>query len=281
MEEAIRELSEQATGGLTKIVAALKLGNGLTSLLTSLIVFLLCVVCIRILTKINDKLLDKAKRLDETLKSFLRTALRIVLWIIAAVTVAGTLGIPTGSMIALITIVGAAMSLSVQNILTNLFSGITLLVTRPIAVGEYVEIGSRAGRVRSVGMFYTTIVTLNGQVVTIPNSEVAGTSIVNYGRDGRRRAELTYDASYDDATEDVLAALREAVAAETRFFAVPEPEIFIHSYQSSAVRYGVNAWCVTSDYLPAVRNLNALVREKFAGHGVRMTYDHLNVHMVD
>lgn len=276
------EISEEISAGTRAISGFFSsLGlNGLSTLLSALVVFVICLLTIRLLTRITDRVLDRGKRIDETAKRFLRGAIKIGLWVLAIVIVAGALGIPTASLVAVISVAGVALSLSLQNILTNLFSGITLLITRPLAVGEYVEIGASAGTVRSVGLFYTTVVTPNGQVVTIPNGDVAGAAIVNYGREPRRRAQLLYAADYGDATEDVLAALRDAAAEEPRVLADPAPDAFINSYRDSTVEYGINLWCAVPDYWDVVHNMNALVREQFEKHGVRMSFNHINVHMI-
>lgn len=283
-EEPIAAAADAVAGGAGKLgayFASLGLGDFLSSLLSAIIVFLVCFAVIKLLLKITNRILDKGKRVDETAKRFLRTAIRIFLWLLVVVTVAGVLGIPTASLVAVISIAGVALSLSLQSILTNLFSGMTLLFTRPVAVGEYVEIGSNAGIVRSVGLYYTTIVTPNGQIVTIPNGDVAGAAIVNYGREPKRRAQLLYEADYDDPTEDVLAALLAAAAREDRFFSDPAPDAFINSYKDSTIEYGLNIWVDVSDYWDALHSMNALVREEFEKHGVHMSFNHINVHMVN
>ena len=278
---AAAEAISEGAGEINRFFASLGLGSFLSSLLSAIIVFLICAIVIRLLTKVTNHLLDKGKRGDETAKRFLRTAIKIFLWVLAIVTVAGVLGIPTASLVAVISITGVALSLSLQSILTNLFSGVTLLLTRPIAVGEYVEIGSNAGTVHSVGLYYTTIITLNGQIVTIPNGDVAGASIINYGREPIRRVQLLYEADYDDATEDVTAALLAAAAREEHTLADPAPDAFISSYKDSTIEYGLNVWCATPDYWDTIHCMNALVREEFINHGVHMSFNHINVHMMD
>lgn len=283
-EEPIAAATDAITGGAGKLsgfFASLGLGEFLSTLLSAVIVFVICFVIIKLLTKVTNRILDNGKRVDETAKRFLRTAIKIFLWVLAIVTVAGALGIPTASLVAVISVAGVALSLSLQSILTNLFSGVTLLFTRPVAVGEYVEIGANAGSVRSVGLYYTTIVTPNGQIVTIPNGDVAGAAIVNYGREPKRRAQLLYEADYDDPTEDVIAALLAAAAREPRFLTAPAPDAFINGYKDSTIEYGLNIWVDISDYWNALHSMNALVREEFEKHGVHMSFNHINVHMVN
>ena len=91
---------------------------------------------------------------------------------------------------------------------------------------------------------------------------------------------LTFDAEYADDPKDVIAALKAAHDREMLFLRDPAPEIFIDSFQESSVRYGINAWVASQDFLQAKRNMNLLMREEFKNHGVSMSYNHINVHMI-
>ena len=254
--------------------------SGLSRILSAVIVFLICLIAVRVISKILDKLLSRCSRLDGTLKGFLKTAVRIGLWALAIVIIAGALGIPTASLVAVISIAGLALSLSVQNILANLFSGITLLITKPFGQGDLVDIGANNGTVKSVGLFYTVIDTLDNRCISIPNSDVTGASVVNYSREPLRRVDLTFSASYDSSTEAVRAAILEAAQADRKILADPAPFIVIGQYKDSAVEYIVRVWCNNADYWDVYFGMNERVRDSFAKHGVEMTYSHLNVHVV-
>ncbi len=254
--------------------------NGLSTVLSALIVFIICLIVIKLFCRLMDQIFARSRHIDETVKRFLRTAVKIVLWTLAIVIVAGALGIPTASLVAVISVAGLALSLSVQNILSNLFSGITLLISRPMSVGDYVEIGANAGNVHSIGLLYTVLVSPNKQVITIPNGDVASASIVNYNREPLRRAQFTFNADYSDATEDVIAALLDAAETMPAVVHEPAPEAFINSYQDSTIEYGLNVWCDPNTYWDVVHGINGLVREQFTAHGVHMSYSHVNVHLI-
>ena len=248
--------------------------------ISAILVFLVCLIAIKILMKAVEKLLARSKKMDSVLQGFIKNAVRIALWALAIVIIAGALGIPTASLVAVISIAGLALSLSVQNILANLFSGITLLITRPFGAGDLVDIGANTGVVKTVGMFYTVLDTLDNRVVSIPNSDVTGASVVNYSRNPLRRVDMTFNASYDDSTEAVRAAILEAAQADERILADPAPFIVIGKYKESSVEYIVRLWCQNADYWDVYFGMNERVRERFAADGVHMTYSHINVHMV-
>ena len=254
--------------------------SGASVVVSAIIVFLICLIAIKIIMKAVEKLLSRSKKLDSVLQGFLKTVVRIALWALAIVIIAGTLGIPTASLVAVISIAGLALSLSVQNILANLFSGITLLITKPFGAGDLVDVGANTGIVKTVGLFYTVLDTLDNRVVSIPNSDVTGAAVVNYSRNPLRRVDMTFNASYDDSTEAVRAAILEAAQADGRILADPAPFIAVGAYKDSSVEYIVRLWCRNADYWDVYFGMNERVRERFDARGVHMTYNHINVHMV-
>jgi small conductance mechanosensitive channel len=254
--------------------------SGLSSVVSAIIVFLICVIAIKIITTIVGKALDRSKKMDGALVGFLKTALKIVLWVIAIITVAKYLGIDTASLVAVLSIAGLALSLSVQNILANLFSGITLLINHPFRQGDLVDIGANTGTVSNIGLFYTVIHTLDNRVVSIPNSDVTSSVIVNYNTEPLRRVDMTFDAAYSAATADVKAAILDAAQADSRILSEPAPFIVIGTYRDSSIQYIVRLWCKKEDYWDVYFGMNERVRESFEKHGVSMTYENVNVHII-
>ena len=222
----------------------------LSTLFGALITFLVCLVVISIILKIVGRALNNAKKMGRTMKNFLLSAVKIALWVIAVIIIAGELGIPTASLVALLSVAGLALSLSVQGLLGNLFSGLTLLMTHPFAEGNFVEVAGKTGVVKSIGMLYTTINTLDNVVISIPNSDVVGSAINNYSADPLRRVDMLF-----------CVALNE--------------------YKDSVVEYVVRVWVKNADYWDVHFALNEKVRESFARNGVAMSYAHVNVHLVE
>lgn len=257
------------------------IASGGPTLLGAILTFVICFVAMKLILKLVDRLLGKANKLDGTLKGFIRSAANILLWIILAVIVAGALGIPTSSMVALISIAGLALSLSVQNILANLFSGLTLLVTKPFKAGDYVEVAGKAGIVKTVGLFYTQMDTLDNVAISIPNSDITGSSVNNYSSEPLRRVDLTFNASYDCSTDEVKAAILDAVSKDEKILQDPAPFVRLLAYKESTVEYVTRVWCKGADYWDVYFNLNENVRESFAEKGVKMSYAHVNVHMLE
>ena len=263
-------------------LSSIKLGDiSLSSLLSALIVYLLCYIAIKILCRAFGRMLDASRHLDASLKSFFRSAIKAGLWTIAAIIIAGALGIPVTSLVAVLSVVGVALSLALQGLLSNLFSGITILTTHPFKVGDYVELGGHEGTVKSIGLFYTAVATGDNRIVYAPNGSVTSGQVINHSAEELRRVILTVTASYDSAAEDVRAACLDAIAMTAKTLSDPPPFVAVTSYGSSSIEYTVRAWCRSADYWDVYFALTENLRTGFDRHGVEMSYDHLNVHLVN
>lgn len=251
----------------------------LSTLLSAVMVLIICCVAIRISMKLLTTAMGRT-RLDPAIKGFVCTVTRVLLWALAIIITADSLGIPTTSLVAVLSVAGLALSLSVQNIMTNLFSGITLLITHPFGADDFVSIGSNQGTVKSVGLFYTVIDTVDNKTVSIPNGDVTAGSVTNFSHEPTRRVDITFSASYDSSTESVHEAIMDAISQDGRILPDPAPFVAISGYGDSSISYVTRVWCANADYWGVYFALNERVRECFEKYGVEMTYNHVNVHMV-
>ena len=270
--ERLQEILAGLTGGI-------HLDQSLNSVLRVALLLLIGVVLTRVLTGVVDRMLQRAKGMA-SLRVYIRSVVRIGLWFLIALMMAESVGIPTASIIALLSVAGLAVSLALQNTLSNVAGGITLLVTRPFQVGDYVEADGVGGTVSAVDLSYTTFTTIDNKMVYVPNSQLSAAKIVNYTTQPRRRVDLNFTASYDAPTQTVKTAIREVLDAIPQIIRDPEPVIWLSAYQSSSIQYVVRVWTANADYWDVYYAIQEGVRESFDRHGVEMTYDHLNVHLV-
>lgn len=135
-------------------------------------------IVIKLLLKLLDTTLRRSN-LEKTAYTLLRSFLKILLLVVLVLILCSMLGVNVTSLVALLSVVTLAISLSVQNLLTNVISGIILLGSKPFKVGDFVEVGTNSGTVQELGMLYTKIVTADYRVVSIPNSNITANEIVN------------------------------------------------------------------------------------------------------
>lgn len=231
---------------------------------------------IRLALRLERTALEKT-HLEKAAHSLVYSLTKVGLYLLLGLSIAACLGIDVTGVVALASVLTLAISLSLQNMLTNVFSGFSLLTTHPFHSGDYVDIGDLSGTVASIDMTYTRLVTVENKVVCIPNSTVMSATIVNYSANPTRRAELHIAASYDAPTQKVIDALVQAATVDNALLE-PAPFAAVESYGDNAINYILRFWTKTPDYWDVYFAVNQRVKDIFDQQGIEMTYPHLNVH---
>ncbi len=251
--------------------------EALNRLLPCLLILVVGAIVAKIVMAIVNRALSKSK-LEKAAHSLIKSLVRVVLYALILLMAASSLGIDVTGIVALASVVTLAISLALQNMLSNVIGGFVLLSTHPFASGHYVEIAGQSGTVQEVGMAYTKLTTPDNKLVSIPNSAVVAAQIVNYTVTGTRRVDVNITASYDAPAQKVLDALKEAAQIPQ---AMEDPAVFVActGYGDSAISYTVRVWTKGDDYWDAWFLVNSRIKEIFDRDGIEMTYPHLNVHI--
>jgi len=272
--------ADQAVSTVGGVLSAFTLNISLTMVIKVLFTILVCLVAIKVISGVLNRVLEKS-RLEHTLSNFINSILKVIIYFVAILIVLSTLGVDVTSLVALLSVAGLAASLALQNTLSNLAGGIQLLLTKPFVVGNYVEAGANSGTVHEVGLAYTTLVTPDNKVIYVPNSDIAAARIINYNGRDTRRVELKVTASYDAPVQTVKDTINKLIAADERILSDPEPFVRVSNYGASSIEYTIRVWCKAGDYWGIYFDLMDSMKPAFDAAGVEMTYDHLNVHVVE
>lgn len=246
-------------------------------LMGTVLVLVIGVLVIRVIMRLITAALEKShleKAAHSLVLSLARAAMYVLLFLIAA----SQMGIDVSSIVALASVLTLALSLALQNMVSNLIGGFVILYTHPFHSGDYVEIAGQGGTVKEISMTYTVLATPDNRIISIPNSAVAAAQVVNYSSADSRRVELTVTASYDAPTQKVLDALVLAGTVDNALLN-PAPSAVIVSYDDSAIRYSLRIWVKPGDYWDVYFQVNQRIKDVFDQQGIEMTYPHLNVHL--
>jgi len=261
-------------GVLTKWLTGLTLD----SLLPALLVLLVGIVLVRGILKLVDKSMGKT-RLELVARSLIRSVLKVVLYALVILMAASRLGIDVSGVVALASVASLALSLSLQDALSNVIGGFTLLSTHPFRSGDYVEIAGQAGTVQSIDITYTKLTSFDNKVISIPNASVVASNIVNYSSSGTRRVDIVIRAEYGADPEDVKAALLAAANVPTVLTEPVPPLAAMRSFGESSIEYVLQLWTRSADYWTTTFAVNENVKRELEEAGIRLSYPHVNVHL--
>jgi len=247
------------------------------SICSALVILVIGVLAIRILMKVLKTTLEKS-RLEKAAHTLITSLAKAAMYILLGLIVASSLGIDVTSIVALASVLTLALSLALQNMVSNIIGGFTILYTHPFHSGDYVEIAGQGGTVKEINMTYTMLATPDNKLISIPNSAVVAAQIVNYSAAETRRVDVNVSASYDVPTQKVIDALVLAGTVDNALLD-PAPVAVVSSYGESAIAYSLRIWVKSADYWDVYFLVNQRVKTIFDEQGIAMTYPHLNVHL--
>ena len=215
--------------------------------------------------------LTKSSRIDRTLAPILAALVRYAILTLTVVVTLGNFGVETTSIIAVLGAAGLAIGLALQGTLSNVAAGLMLLFLRPFKIGDWVEAAGVSGSVREIGLFTTIIDTFDNVFISVPNSAIWTSNIINHARYGTRRLDLDIGVSYDSNLDDVEAAMME-LADDPRVLTDPAPRFLVVSYGDSAINVRLRAYAEYDDFFDLYWDLNRSLKGVLDARGIDIPF---------
>jgi small conductance mechanosensitive channel len=181
-------------------------------------------------------------------------------------------------LIAGISVAGAGIALAMQGVLSNLVAGLTIVLTRPFRVGEYISVAKEEGVVTEIRLAATTLTHADRSRVVIPNRRIVGEILHNCGQ--IRQVQAQARVAYDTDLEQALTAIQGALQANPRLLKDPAPVLSVAALDSG-VTIGVLPWTRVADFAPASSEVNRAIVEAFRERGIAMATPRREVRLLE
>ncbi|WP_290653942.1 mechanosensitive ion channel domain-containing protein [Idiomarina sp.] len=244
----------------------------------AIVIMVVASIASRVLTGVMRKGMTK-RDVDGAVIGFLSAIIKSLIFIAALMVALNQVGVETTSFIAILGAAGLAIGLALQGSLSNIASGVLLIMFRPMRAGEYVECGGTAGTVEEINIFQTILKTPDRKVVYVPNSQVIGGTITNYNREDLRRIDLVIGVSYSANLQKTKQVLMDVITSDERVLADPEPNVRVTALNSSSVDFIVRPWTKTDDYWPTYWDLLERIKDRLDEEGIGIPFPQMDVHM--
>ena len=216
--------------------------------------------------------------LDITLRMLLARIVRLSVMVLFVLMALQNLGVELLPLIAGLGVVGAGVALALQGVLGNLVAGLTIIITRPFRVGEYIDIHNEEGRVEAITLFSTKLSHPDRSIVVIPNRKIVGEILHNYGT--LRQLNLTVGVAYDTDMARALQAIDEVLKANPRVLRDPEPVVRVTALADFSVNIAVRPWAQVTEAGIAASELNRAILERFRAVGIQIPFPQREVRLL-
>ena len=174
---------------------------------------------------------------------------------------------------------GLEVGLALQGSLSNVASGVLLILFKPFVAGNFIKAGGEAGTVVEVGLLTTELKTPDNVKIIMPNAQIMGGSITNFSGHDTRRCDMTFGVGYGDDLNKAKSIIEGLIGEDERVLEEPAPQVAVANLGDSSVDFVVRPWVNAADYWTFKFDFTKAVKEKFDAEGVSIPFPQRDVHL--
>ena len=223
--------------------------------------------------------------IDDKIIGFLEITARYIIWFIAFLLVLSYLQIDITPLVAGAGIIGLAVALAAQDILSNFFGGALIVIDKPFKVNDRIRVEEHLGDVVSIGPRSTRIRTLDYQILTIPNSTIANSIIINYAMpDVKLKVKIPVSVAYGSdiaKVKEILTGIAKDAADEVSYILrEPAPSVYFLEFGASSLDFMMVVWASAFNMSWEVKDhINSRIDERFREEGIEIPFPQMDVHV--
>ncbi|MFT5090546.1 MAG: small conductance mechanosensitive channel [Candidatus Latescibacterota bacterium] len=224
-----------------------------------------------------QRMLERAK-VDAAVVSFISSLFYFFLLVCVGVATLANFGVQTASVIAVLGAAGFAVGLALQGSLSNFAAGVMILVFRPFKVDDFIDVAGVTGTVKDIDIFTTTLASPDNVKIMVPNGQIYGSTIKNFGGYDTRRVDMVVGIGYSSSIEKAVELLEGLIAADERVLKDPAPQIAVAELADSSVNLVVRPWVNGADYWGFRFEMTRKIKESFDANSIEIPFPQMVVH---
>lgn len=241
-------------------------------LIVGIILFFILVKLIQYLMNYVVKALDKSK-LDKKLVSPVAGIIKVTSYFLLVLFIATFLGINTASIIMIIIAIAVLIAIAMQTTLSNIGSGVILMMIRPFYIGHYIGLEDDEGNVKEINLYHTIITKRDNSVVFMPNSKVLNSDIRNFEKLRQRRVDIDLYVEYGSDVEKIRSIFLKTIKGEERVLGEPkEPSVIVRDTLPQALKIRAKMWVKKADYWDILYEYNEKVVKALEKENIKFAY---------
>lgn len=176
---------------------------------------------------------------------------------------------------------GVVLGFASQSVVSNLISGLFLIVERPIRIGDQIQIGDISGVVEDIRVLSTVVRTFDGTYMRIPNEKVFSSNITNYVKYPARRFEYSIGIGYEDDAEEAIQVIKKVLEEHPFVLVNPRPAVYVDDLGDSSVRLSIRVWAPSQVWYTVQMELLWKMKVELEKAGIHIPFPQRVIHIVD
>ena len=250
----------------------------INNLLSGIIVLIIGWIVLKIILSTLKKGLKRSPKISELLQDYFMKIVSIIGWVIVVVTVLSQLGIDMAPMIAGLGIMGVVLGLALKDSISNFFAGFMIIINQLFRKGDYVQLGSLSGTVKTMDLMSVRLSTPDGKNITVSNNIVWGAPVTNFSDIDKRRVDIVVGVPYDCDLKVAKTVFSDLINSYPEVLQDLGVKIEISELADSSINFIIRPWVIPADYWTLLHRFNSEVLGKLAEKNIYLPFPQMDVH---
>ena len=248
-------------------------------ILFAVLLFIVGKYIIRAVRRLTAKAFVRSNA-DTGVSQFTDSIIKYGLYTVLVILVVTSFGVNLSSITAILAAAGVAVSLALQDVISNFAGGVLILTLKPFVVGDYIieDNNKNEGTVKEIQLFHTKLTTVDNKTIVIPNGMLTNNSLTNVTAKDERQLDLRIDISYESDLRKAKRILEDMLRDTPGILKDMEMSVFVDSLGTSSVVLGMRAWTRMDEYWNIRWKLLEDIKLTFDQEGISIPYNQITVH---
>ena len=248
-------------------------------ILFAVLLFIVGKYIIRAVRRLTAKAFARSNA-DTGVSQFTDSIIKYGLYTVLVILVVTSFGVNLSSITAILAAAGVAVSLALQDVISNFAGGVLILTLKPFVVGDYIieDNNKNEGTVKEIQLFHTKLTTVDNKTIVIPNGMLTNNSLTNVTAKGERQLDLRMGISYESDLRKAKRILEDMLRDTPGILKDMEMSVFVDSLGTSSVVLGMRAWTRMDEYWNIRWKLLEDIKLTFDQEGISIPYNQITVH---
>lgn len=233
-------------------------------------------IVIKIFLNLMRKMLNKTK-IEKIAVGFVIAILKVALYLCLILVLLSIIGVQITGILTALSALLLAIGLALENNIANAANGLIVVSSKMFKKGDYISVDGKEGTVLQINFLFTTILTADNKRVTIPNSTIVNSSVVDYDSNKTRRVEWKFTVAYESDVEKVKKIIGDCMYSNGKVRLDPAPFCRLNNLGASSIEFIARAWCDREDYWDVYYDILELVYNEFKRNKISIPYDQLEI----
>jgi small conductance mechanosensitive channel len=250
--------------------------NNVWNIVGFFVALILGIVVVKIVLNITNRIMRKTK-MEKVAQSFLYGVLKFVLYLILVMILLSIIGVSMTGVLTAVSAVLLAIGLALESNIANLANGIIIVSSHMFKKGDYIIVGGVEGSIDKINFLFTTLITPDNKRITIPNSTIVNSSVVDVSAQKTRRLDLTFSVAYESDVEMVKKIVKDVMLSDGRVMTTPAPFCRLKTLNTSSLDFFAYCWVDAEDYWDVYYYILETVYNEFKRNKISIPYNQLEV----